>query len=91
MSYVFWCFVSVRLKLLPLIIKFSCTFLFYFYNRYYHVVVSDVDVTSIVLEPTHNKEWFADEKKYHFLFKNMVEYMRQYWSDVGIENYVKEF
>ncbi|CAF1996589.1 unnamed protein product [Rotaria magnacalcarata] len=54
-------------------------------------VVGIVDIPSIVLEPTHNKQSFADEKEYHFLLKNMGEYMRQYWSDAGIENYVKEF
>ncbi|CAF2898980.1 unnamed protein product [Rotaria sp. Silwood2] len=54
-------------------------------------VVGVVDIPSIVLEPTHNKQSFADEKEYHFLLKNMGEYMRQYWSDAGIENYVKEF
>jgi hypothetical protein len=59
--------------------------------RYCRGVVGIVDVPSIVLEPTHNKQSFADEKEYHFLLKNMGEYMRQYWSDAGIENYVKEF
>jgi hypothetical protein len=54
-------------------------------------VVGVVDVPSIVLEPTHNKQSFADDKEYHFLLKNMGDYMRQYWSDAGIENYVKEF
>ncbi|CAF0901117.1 unnamed protein product [Adineta ricciae] len=54
-------------------------------------VVGIVDIPSIVLEPTHNKQSFADEKEYHFLLKNMGDYMRQYWSDAGIENYVKEF
>lgn len=60
-------------------------------DRYCRGVVGVVDIPSIVLEPTHNKQSFADEKEYHFLLKNMGEYMRQYWSDAGIENYVKEF
>ena len=59
--------------------------------RYCRGVIGVVDVPSIVLEPTHNKQSFADEKEYHFLLKNMGEYMRQYWSDAGIEGYVKEF
>ncbi|UJR21385.1 hypothetical protein I4U23_024476 [Adineta vaga] len=54
-------------------------------------VIGVVDVPSIVLQPTHNKQAFADEKEYHFLLKNMGEYMRQYWTDTGIEHYVKEF
>ena len=59
--------------------------------RYCRGVIGIVDIPSIVLEPTHNKQSFADEKEYHFLLKNMGEYMRQYWSDIGIEHYVKEF
>lgn len=59
--------------------------------RYCRGVIGVVDIPSIVLEPTHNKQSFADEKEYHFLLKNMGEYMRQYWTDAGIENYVKEF
>ncbi|CAF4555661.1 unnamed protein product [Rotaria sp. Silwood1] len=54
-------------------------------------VIGIVDIPSIVLEPTHNKQSFADEKEYQFLLKNMGEYMRQYWADTGIEHYVKEF
>ncbi|CAF2405836.1 unnamed protein product [Rotaria sp. Silwood2] len=54
-------------------------------------VIGIVDVPSIVLEPTHNKQSFADEKEYHFLLKNMGEYMRQYWADTGIEHYINEF
>ncbi|CAF0876334.1 unnamed protein product [Adineta ricciae] len=54
-------------------------------------VIGVVDIPSIVLQPTHNKQAFADEKEYHFLLKSMGEYMRQYWSDAGIEQHVKEF
>ncbi|CAF1298736.1 unnamed protein product [Rotaria sordida] len=46
---------------------------------------------SMVLEPTHNRRSFVDEKKNHFLSKSMDEYIQQYWSDARIENYVKEF
>ncbi|CAF3296799.1 unnamed protein product [Rotaria socialis] len=54
-------------------------------------VVGIIDIPSVVLETTHNKQSFADEKEYHFLLKNMGEYMRQYWTDTGIEHYVQEF
>ncbi|CAF3402697.1 unnamed protein product [Rotaria sp. Silwood1] len=72
-------------------IRFGMYSIIIFYDRYCRGVVGVVDIPSIVLEPTHNKQSFADEKEYHFLLKNMGEYMRQYWSDAGIENYVKEF
>ena len=45
----------------------------------------------MILEPTHNKQSFADEKEYHFLLKSMGDNMRQYWADAGIENHVKGF
>ncbi len=38
----------------------------------------------MVLEPTHNKQDFADAKEYRTLQKAMGEYMVQYWKDVGI-------
>jgi hypothetical protein len=60
-------------------------------NRYCRGIIGVVDIPSIILEPTHNKQSFADEKEYHFLLKNMGEYMRQYWTETGIEHYVKEF
>src|SRR5438094_443841 len=63
----------------------------YIINRYCRGIIGCVDIPSIVLEPTHNKQSFADEKEYHFLLKNMGEYMRQYWIDTGIEHYIKEF
>ncbi|CAF3314360.1 unnamed protein product, partial [Rotaria sp. Silwood2] len=37
-----------------------------------------IDEPSIVLEPTHNKQSCVDEKEYHFLFKNMGEYIREH-------------
>ncbi|CAF0727959.1 unnamed protein product [Didymodactylos carnosus] len=54
-------------------------------------VVGVVDVPYIVLEPTHNKQSFADEKEYAYLLKIMGDYMKQYWDDTGIENHVLEF
>ena len=73
------------------LLTFKIILLYSSFNRYCRGVVGVVDVPSIVLEPTHNKQAFADEKEYHFLLKNMGEYMRQYWTDTGIEHYVKEF
>ena len=47
-------------------------------------VVGIVDVPYLVLEPTHNKQDFADAKEYRHLQKAMGEHMVQYWKDVGI-------
>ncbi|CAL1537692.1 unnamed protein product, partial [Lymnaea stagnalis] len=43
-----------------------------------------VDVPYLVLEPTHNKQDFADAKEYRHLMRAMGEHMIQYWKDVGI-------
>jgi hypothetical protein len=59
-------------------------------NQLFHALVI-VYCIPYHLKPTHNKQSFADEKEYHFLLKIMGEYMRQYWTDTGIEHYVKEF
>lgn len=45
-----------------------------------------VDVPYLVLEPTHNKQDFADAKEYRHLLKAMGEHLAQYWKDVGIGN-----
>ncbi|XP_069475449.1 ATPase MORC2 [Ambystoma mexicanum] len=47
-------------------------------------VVGVVDVPYLVLEPTHNKQDFADAKEYRHLMKSMGEHLAQYWKDVGI-------
>jgi len=47
-------------------------------------VVGIVDVPYLVLEPTHNKQDFADAKEYRHLLRAMGEHMAQYWKDVGI-------
>lgn len=46
-----------------------------------------VDVPYLVLEPTHNKQDFADAKEYRHLMRAMGEHMVQYWKDVGIGKY----
>ncbi|XP_038618392.1 ATPase MORC2 isoform X3 [Tachyglossus aculeatus] len=47
-------------------------------------VVGVVDVPYLVLEPTHNKQDFADAKEYRHLLKAMGEHLAQYWKDVAI-------
>uniref|UniRef100_A0A8C3G1M0 MORC family CW-type zinc finger 2 n=1 Tax=Cyclopterus lumpus TaxID=8103 RepID=A0A8C3G1M0_CYCLU len=47
-------------------------------------VVGVVDVPYVILEPTHNKQDFADAKEYRHLLKSMGEYLAQYWKDSNI-------
>ncbi|XP_078682341.1 ATPase MORC2A-like isoform X2 [Branchiostoma floridae x Branchiostoma belcheri] len=47
-------------------------------------VLGFVDVPYLVLEPTHNKQNFADAKEYRHLLRAMGEYLNQYWKDIGI-------
>lgn len=47
-------------------------------------VVGVVDVPYLVLEPTHNKQDFADAKEYRHLLKAMGEHLVQYWKDISI-------
>ncbi|XP_008333722.1 MORC family CW-type zinc finger protein 2 isoform X2 [Cynoglossus semilaevis] len=47
-------------------------------------VVGVVDVPYLVLEPTHNKQDFADAKEYRHLLKSMGEHLAQYWRDTNI-------
>ncbi|XP_062848910.1 ATPase MORC2 [Trichomycterus rosablanca] len=47
-------------------------------------VVGVVDVPYLVLEPTHNKQDFADAKEYRHLLRAMGEYLAQYWKDIGV-------
>ncbi|XP_030909914.1 ATPase MORC2 isoform X1 [Melopsittacus undulatus] len=47
-------------------------------------VVGVVDVPYLVLEPTHNKQDFADAKEYRYLLKAMGDHLAQYWKDVAI-------
>ncbi|KAL3313680.1 ATPase morc2 [Cichlidogyrus casuarinus] len=49
-------------------------------------VVGIVDVPYLVLEPTHNKQDFADAKEYRFLTRTMADHLMQYWDDIEIEN-----
>lgn len=51
-------------------------------------VVGVVDVPYLVLEPTHNKQDFADAKEYRHLLKSMGEHLAQYWKDANIGEYV---
>ncbi|XP_072839733.2 ATPase MORC2 isoform X1 [Pogona vitticeps] len=47
-------------------------------------VVGVVDIPYLVLEPTHNKQDFADAKEYRHLLKAMGEHLVQYWKDIEI-------
>ncbi|KAK2166514.1 hypothetical protein LSH36_38g03000 [Paralvinella palmiformis] len=47
-------------------------------------VVGVVDVPYLVLEPTHNKQDFADAKEYRHLQRAMGEHVVQYWKDIAI-------
>lgn len=49
-------------------------------------IVGVVDVPYLVLEPTHNKQDFADQKEFKHLLKSMGEHMLQYWKDSKVEN-----
>ncbi|XP_048350311.1 MORC family CW-type zinc finger protein 1 [Sphaerodactylus townsendi] len=46
--------------------------------------VGMVDVPLEVMEPTHNKQSFANVKQYNRLLKSMESYLLQYWKDIGI-------
>ncbi|THD25656.1 MORC family CW-type zinc finger protein 2 [Fasciola hepatica] len=48
-------------------------------------VVGIVDVPYMVLEPTHNKQDFADAKEYRQLLRAMADHLMQYWDDLGID------
>ncbi|CAH6779420.1 ATPase MORC2B [Phodopus roborovskii] len=50
-------------------------------------VVGVIDVPYLVLEPTHNKQDFADAKEYRHLLRAMGEHLAQYWKDVAISQY----
>jgi len=50
-------------------------------------VVGIVDVPYLVLEPTHNKQDFADAKEYKHLLRSMAEHMMQYWKDSKVEDH----
>ena len=50
-----------------------------------------MDVPYLVLEPTHNKQDFADAKEYRHLKKAMGEHMDQFWKESGIMGQVLQF
>lgn len=47
-------------------------------------VVGVVDVPYVVLDPTHNKQDFADAREYRALLRAMACHMDQYWRDVNL-------
>ncbi|XP_078361220.1 ATPase MORC2A-like [Oculina patagonica] len=50
-----------------------------------HGIVGVVDVPYLVLEPTHNKQDFADGKEFKHLHRALGEHLEQYWKDSQIE------
>nr|XP_056714156.1 MORC family CW-type zinc finger protein 1 [Euleptes europaea] len=46
--------------------------------------VGMVDIPLDVMEPTHNKQSFANVKQYNHLLKSMGNCLVQYWKDIGI-------
>lgn len=51
-------------------------------------MVGVVDAPYVILEPTHNKQDFADSKEYRHLLKCMGEYLAQYWKDSNIGEFL---
>lgn len=49
-------------------------------------VMGVVDVPYLVLEPTHNKQDFADGKEFKHLSRALGEHLEQYWKDSQIES-----
>lgn len=47
-------------------------------------VVGVVNVPYLVLEPTHNKQDFADAKEYRHLLRALGEYLHHYWQICGV-------
>ena len=80
--------------------SYHCTAKYYIFGIFYNVpsvivvtlcvcrfckgVVGVVDVPYLVLEPTHNKQDFADAKEYRLLCRALGEHMAQYWSDIDV-------
>ncbi|XP_070799745.1 MORC family CW-type zinc finger protein 1 [Pituophis catenifer annectens] len=53
--------------------------------------VGIIDVPLDVMEPTHNKQAFANIKEYRHLLKSMEHYLIQYWKDMGISQKGEKF
>lgn len=49
-------------------------------------IIGVVDVPYLVLEPTHNKQDFADGKEFKQLQRALGEHLEQYWKDSKIES-----
>ncbi len=47
-------------------------------------VVGVVDVPYSLLEPTHNKQAFADHREYMLLQKALNDHLEQYWKDIAL-------
>lgn len=47
-----------------------------------------MDVPYLIVEPTHNKQDFADAKEYRHLLRSMGEHLAQYWKDSNIGEFL---
>lgn len=56
----------------------------------YNGIVGIADVPYSILEPTHNKQSFADEKETTKLSRAMMEYLEQYLEDLKCEAKIKD-
>lgn len=54
-------------------------------------IIGVVDVPYLVLEPTHNKQNFADGKEFKHLSRALGEHLEQYWKDSQVESGVTRF
>ena len=52
-------------------------------NKNYKGIVGIVNVPYLVLEPTHNKQAFADNKEQQMLLAAIGEHMEQYFKDLN--------
>ncbi|XP_065196359.1 ATPase MORC2A-like isoform X2 [Sycon ciliatum] len=48
-------------------------------------IIGLVNVPYLVLEPTHNKQDFADAKEYRLLLKALADHLAQFWRDCGFD------
>ncbi|ETE59891.1 MORC family CW-type zinc finger protein 2A, partial [Ophiophagus hannah] len=66
--------------------------LFCFYGPSFGAgAVGIIDVPLDIMEPTHNKQAFANIKEYRHLLKSMENYLIQYWKDMGISQKGEKF
>ncbi|XP_076367595.1 ATPase MORC2-like isoform X2 [Tachypleus tridentatus] len=55
-------------------------------QKNYRGLVGIVDIPYTVLEPTHNKQDFANAKEFKFLQKTLLDYVEQYYRDCELND-----